>query len=144
LLEHRLFHGLKDWRRGDEWQKPDWRIVVADASAPIRAARLWRVHLPVIGEISALSRAFSTLYSQTVMPRLSELLRADKNGTRERVVVSISSAREWEDGEIPIYGTLMRESLPLHCSAIPTTLGRISDNNALLLLMHAYQNAWGA
>jgi hypothetical protein len=34
----------------------------------------------------------------------------------------------------------MEESLARYCSRIPTTLGRVSENDALLLLMHAYQN----
>ena len=33
------------------------------------------------------------------------------------------------------------ETLSNYCSALPTTLGRIERNDALLPLMHAYRNA---
>ncbi|MDP6707242.1 MAG: hypothetical protein QF893_12925, partial [Alphaproteobacteria bacterium] len=40
-----------------------------------------------------------------------------------------------------IYDAGVSEALSRHCSSIPTTLGRIGRDDALLLLIHAYQNA---
>lgn len=45
--------------------------------------------------------------------------------------------------ELRLLETLGHESLAWHCSALPTTLGRIGRADPLRLLMHGYQNALG-
>jgi predicted acylesterase/phospholipase RssA len=168
ITEHKLFHGLKHWGSGIDWRKPKWKLVVANASAPMRAAALWRLHVPILGEFASLTRSLNTLNSNTVEPRIAAL-----RAGRESVIVSIDEVRDraigyseaseykrrypddpeiaklpndldfWTWGELRIYESLMHESLAWHCSKIPTTLGRISRRDALLLLMHAYQNTLG-
>jgi len=160
------YHDTSDWASAAPWRKrvDDIRWVVADASAPVTAAPLWRLHLPLLAELSALMRSISILTFNTVDPRI-ERLRENRN----RVVVSITDDRtrglsgalaalhpedaelaEWSKhgmdvehwSELRISDGITLDALRRQGGGVATTLGRISRDDAVTLLVHGYQNAF--
>jgi predicted acylesterase/phospholipase RssA len=48
-------------------------VIVANASAPVKAQSLWHLFLPLIGDVGALFRSINILTMKTVVPMVSEL-----------------------------------------------------------------------
>jgi predicted acylesterase/phospholipase RssA len=168
LLEHRPGRG--QWDHKASGLDPRWsQLIVVNASAPMRAAAgAWRLHVPLYADFATLMRSIDTLNSNTVDPRIAALRQR-----RGCTVVSIADVRDrafpyadvsafkhlypddadlqrlnddqrmesWS--ELRLLDTLGHESLAWHCSALPTTLGRLSRADALRLVIHGYQNALG-
>ncbi len=163
LVEH---HNTSDWSSAAPWRKrvDDMRWVVADASAPVTAARLWRLHIPLLADLSALMRSIGILTFNTVDPRVRQLREH-----RNRVVVSIAEDRtrglsgalatlhpedtelaDWSKhgmdvehwAELRISDGITLDALRRQGGGVATTLGRISRDDAVTLLVHGYQNAF--
>lgn len=170
VLEHAVYFGDRD-KPEDLFLSGRYnnrQVLVVNASAPMRSEGSWKLHVPLLAEGAALLRSIDTLNSNTVNPRIDALRQV-----RQCTVVSIADVRDrafpyhevsdfkgrypddtdlqrlrndqsmssWS--ELRLLDTLGHESLAWHCSALPTTLGRISRADALRLVIHGYQNALG-
>lgn len=166
ILEHQLYRGPEDWDYGGHKRHiPKRRLLVINASAPVRPARLWRLHLPGLAEFASLSRSVNILTFNTVVPRAEHLRKLDDCAVvdiadgldRALRTTSLSKLKDahpedaelvklspdfqlWDWSELRLHEEVEHERLAGICRAIPTTLGRIDRGSALRLLIHGYQN----
>jgi predicted acylesterase/phospholipase RssA len=167
FFEDDLYRGLSSWSGGLRGVRPPGaRFLVVNASAPLPAARLWRLHVPLIGEITALGRSLGILNVNTVAPRVFRLrenprctvvsISDVRDRALERMSVQALRAAHPDDDELALYeqfghelwhwpelrimDTLAHEGLARASSGVRTTLGRIRRDDAIRLLVHAYQN----
>lgn len=178
IFEHKVWRHFEGTGSSFQSRKENpvekYDVIVANASAPLKAQALWHLFLPLIGDLGSLFRSVNILTMKTVVPMVSELRSLGRcavvdiadslSDVADRIEATVSALHpddddlnrykeaiqgDWDhgfhslDGWSPfgIYDFGTSEALSSYCSALPTTLGRIKRDDALLLLMHAYQNA---
>ena len=72
FLEHNLDRLVGELHAENRWGRPEMRCIVANASAPLRPRKLWRLHMPLLGELAALRRSANILNVNTVAPRAEQ------------------------------------------------------------------------
>jgi predicted acylesterase/phospholipase RssA len=176
VLRHFNFDGSAnlDWRGTSR----NFDVIVANASAPVKAQSLWRLVVPLVGDIGSLFRSINILTAHNVALKIAELRSMNRcvvvdindsvGDVADRVEMSALKLHP-DDGDLRAYMEALKAlskyndvdtgfysfadwdvfriseidspRLARECSALPTTLGRISRKHAISLLVHAYQNA---